>query len=104
MALKVVESESKITSDTTATVVIESDLQDGKAHYELERKGWETARDWAHKNGISSPGLGNTTQSPYAVNRKGEVIGTEQYNEPPDAPDRQAMAYRVDIAVHGRMR
>ena len=87
MSLKVVESASKITSDTTATVVVESDLRDGKAHYELELKGWETARDWA------------TCALPIC-----EEIGTEQYNLPPESPERQATAYRIDVTVHGRMR
>ena len=104
MSLEVIKSESKVTSDATATVVIESDLQDfSKAHSELELKGWEVARDWAHENGISGPGLGNTKLSPFAVNHKGEEIGTEHYNLPPEAPGRQPAAYRVQIEVRGRM-
>lgn len=104
MSLEVVESASKVTSDATATVVIESDLRDfGKAQSELEIKGWEVAREWAHDNGISGPGLGNTKLAPYAVNHKGEVIGTDHYNMPPQAPARQPAAYRVEIEVRGRM-
>jgi len=104
MSLEVVESESKVTSDATATVVIQSDLRDfGKAQDELTIKGWEIAREWAHDNGISGPGLGNTKLAPFAVNHKGESIGTEHYNMPPQAPARQPTAYRVEIQVRGRM-
>jgi len=104
MSLEVVESESKVTSDATATVTVQSDLRDfAKAQDELTIKGWEIAREWAHENGISGPGLGNTKLSPFAVNQQGEVIGTEHYNMPPQAPARQPAAYRVEIEVRGRM-
>ena len=104
MSLEVIESESKITSDATATVIVQSDLADfGKAHDELTSGSWEVARDLAHTNGISGPGLGNIKLAPFAINHKGEEIGTEHYNLPPQAPGRQPAAYRVEIQVRGRM-
>ena len=78
MALKVIDDVSKVTSDATAVVTIESDLTDhGQAQDELTVNGWNVARDWAHSNGISGPGLGNTKLAPFAVNHKGEEIGDE---------------------------
>jgi hypothetical protein len=104
MALQVVDDQSKVTSDATATVVIESDLKDFmRAQSELSLSSWEVAREWAHENGISGPGLGNTKLAPFAVNHLGEEIGTEHYNMPPQAPARQPAAYRVEIQVRGRM-
>ena len=103
MALKVVTDASKVTSDATATVTIESDLKDfAKAQDELEVHAWEVAREWAHENGISGPGLGNTKLAPFAVNLEGEVIGSEHYQLPPAAPKRQPYAYRVAIEVRGK--
>lgn len=103
MSLKVVKDESSVTSDATATCVIESDLRDfSKAQDELERSGWDVAREWAHENGISGPGLGNTKLAPFAVNHKGEVIGDEHYKLPPASPKRQPFAYRVAIEVRGK--
>lgn len=103
MALKVVKNESQVTSDATATVTIESDLRDfSKAQDELEVNAWDVAREWAHDNGISGPGLGNTKLAPFAVNLKGEVIGDEHYQLPPAAPRRQPYAYRVAIEVRGK--
>ena len=104
MALRVVDDKSAVTSDATATVVIESDLKDFmKAQSELSLSGWEVAREWAHENGISGPGLGNTKLAPFAVNHLGEEIGTEHYKLPPHAPARQPALYRIALEVRGRM-
>ena len=103
MALKVIDDVSKVTSDATAVVTIESDLSDfGQAQDELTVNGWDVARDWAHSNGISGPGLGNTKLAPFAVNHKGEEIGDEHYKLPAQNPDRQPSAYRVAIEVRGK--
>lgn len=105
--LHVVEAACKFTPDNkSGTVVIESD-RDSEFNLAIEELQSAAAKNlavgYASKQGMGDTRYSNHSIIAYAINSKGvpleDVRDDDGQIPPPQHPDRQPAAYRVDISV-----
>ncbi len=110
-SLFVVEKACKFATDmSTGTIVVEStnDSQFNMAIEELQHANARNmATGYAVRQGMSDARINGSLIGPYPVNSKGQVLDQVKDEAgaslPPQHPDMQPKAYRVDVPVCRRL-
>ena len=110
-SLFVVEKACKFASDmSTGTMVIESsnDSQFNMAIEELQHANARNmATGFASQKGMGDARVNGSLIGPYPINSKGQALdqvkGEDGASLPPQHPDMQPKAYRVDVPVCRRL-
>jgi hypothetical protein len=106
MALRVIEDASNFSEDlTSGIVVVESDLERGGLAIEelAGHNARHKALGYANSKGIADARINGTPTGAYPLNSEGqsldEVKDENGESRPPQHPDMQVVAYRIDIPV-----